>query len=92
MTRCFFLPEGAFCLRGVLARGGFLQEGGFVRRRGFAGGGVWPEAGFCPEGFFPLPIDNNGGYTKYLLYSGKHLRKYLYIRKTLVLNNAKNYA
>ena len=26
----FFLPKGAFCLRGVLARRVFLQEGGFV--------------------------------------------------------------
>ena len=50
----FFLSEGAFCLRGVLARGGFLQEGGFGRRRVLSGGG------FCP-----VPIDNNDGYTKY---------------------------
>ena len=58
-----------------LGLGGFLQEGGFGRsglvcRRGFAGGGfgrrgVLVGGGVCPEGFFPVPIDNNGSYTKY---------------------------
>ena len=48
LTRCFFLPEGAFCLRGVLASGGFLQEGGFGRRGVFAGGGFGPEGSFVP--------------------------------------------
>ena len=37
MTRWDFLPEGAFCLRGVLAKGGFFQEGVL------AGMGYWPE-------------------------------------------------
>ena len=56
MPKCFFfffLPEGAFCLRG----------GGVGQRGIFAGGGLWPKGffcrrgvlvggGFCPEGFF----------------------------------------
>ena len=45
------LPEGAFCQRGVLARGGFLQERGFGRR---GGGGGFAEVGFWPEGGFVL--------------------------------------
>ena len=75
------------------AGGSFLSERGFGQRGIFAGGGFgWRGVlsggggGVCP-----VPIDNNGGYTvytKYLLYSGKHLIKYLYMRKTLVLNNA----
>ena len=57
--------------------GGFLSEGGFGRRRGFrwrgvlAGGGVLLEFFFLAGGgvlsgvgFCPVPIDNNGGYTK----------------------------
>ena len=42
--------------------GGFWPEGDFWRRG--EGGGV-AGGGFCPEVFFPIPIDNNGGYTKY---------------------------
>ena len=58
----FFLPVGAFCLRGILARGGFLQEGFFGRRGVFAGGGFWPEGGFGRRGalsgggFCPVPF------------------------------------
>ena len=68
--------EGGVCWRGFLAGGGFWSEGGFGRRGVLAGGGVLSGGGFCP-----VPIDNNGGYTKYYLYSGKHLIKYLYMRK-----------
>ena len=62
VTRCFFfLPE----------LGDFLSEEGFGQRGISAGGGFWPEGGFCRSGvlaggwFCPVPIDNNGGYTKY---------------------------
>ena len=59
------------------AGGGFLSEGGFGQRGIFAGGGFWPQGvlpeggalvggGFLlEEGFCPVPIDNNSGYTKY---------------------------
>ena len=48
----FFFPEGAFCLRGVLAGGWFWPEiffsgGGFLSEGGFC-----PERGGCPEGGF----------------------------------------
>ena len=57
----FLLPEGAFCLRGVLARGGFLQEGGFGRRvflsEGvLAGGGFWSEGVLSGGRFCPVPL------------------------------------
>ena len=46
----FFLPEGAFCLRGFgpegIFAGCFLPEGGFGQRGVLVGGG------FCPEGDF----------------------------------------
>ena len=51
----FFIVWGAFCLRGVLARGGFLQK---KKKTVFAGGGFLPEVfffaggGFLPEVFF----------------------------------------
>ena len=63
-----FWPERGFCRRGFLARGGFWLDGGFCRRGVLAGGGFSSKrVGVCPEGFlfFPVPIDNNGGYTKY---------------------------
>ena len=52
-------PELCQHLVQVLAGAGVLPEGGFGRR------GFWSEGVFCPDGFFPVPIDNNGGYTKY---------------------------
>ena len=55
LTRWFFLPEGAFCLRGVLARGGFLQEGFFLQEGGFCLRWFWSEGGgVCPDGGFVL--------------------------------------
>ena len=45
----FFLPEGAFCLGGVLARGGVLQEGrGLWPKGDFGRSGVLSGGGFCP--------------------------------------------
>ena len=44
----------------------FLPEGAF-----FVWGGFWAKEDFCRSGvsaggvFCPVPIDNNGGYTKY---------------------------
>ena len=51
----FLLPEGAFCLRGVLAREGFLQEGEFWPEGFFAGGGFCQEGVLVGGGFVLFP-------------------------------------
>ena len=56
-----FLSEGSFGQRGIFAGGEFWPEGGGgLLEGGFGRRGVLPGGWFCP-----VPIVNNGGYTKY---------------------------